>query len=82
MENDFFLHVSAKKKRPQSISRSCKKTRFFAFFAVSKRGECATNSLMDFFFSPCSRVPFLYRLIGEEKKVKIDLLYRENLMFF
>ena len=54
---------------------------FFAFFAVSKRGECATNSLMDFFFSPCSRVPFLYRLIGEEKKVKIDLLNRENVMF-
>ena len=82
MENDFFLHVSAKKKGLRAFVAPATKTGFFAFFAVSKRGECATNSLMDFFFAPCSRVSFLYRMIGEEKKIKIDLLYRENLLFF
>ena len=71
-----------RKKGLRAFVAPAKKHVFFAFFDVSKRGECATNSLMDFFFSPCNRVSFLYRLIGEEKKVKIDLLYRGNLMFF
>ena len=51
-DKNFFVEDSAKKNRAHKILYSSKKTHFFAFFAVSERGECATNSLMDFFSRP------------------------------
>ena len=47
MEKEIILHVSAKKKTPQSISRSCKKTRFFAFFVGLPMGENAQIAVTD-----------------------------------
>ena len=58
IERYVFLDVSAVKKRGSWQPDILQKTYFFVFLAVSERGDCAANSLMDFFFSPCSRVPF------------------------
>ena len=67
-DKNFFVEGSAKKKRAHKILYSSKKAHFFAFFAVSERWECGTNSLMDFFFSHCIRYFFVWPNTVRRKK--------------